>query len=712
MAHWKRAQRFQQVQVRLYHLLGRYFTSGQPISQPHRRNLARYRHAKKLFRKRSPELHRLLEDFGDILTCTLDRTGGSRRQIDLPVFHEHLYAPRRLEDEIDVRDAVSQSDSLLLLVAPRGAGKSTLVRNEIHRIGRNGAEARRIVTYDCKLEGARFLNLPYDRLAQLRRITGNIKKHIVAECLDGDAERRQLLLELIKAGGETGQEMREEVRIFLDDPDLTDEECHARFLGIPKLAKQFRHVRDQASCADVIRAIKKIRGYEKFLLFIDNADRIPFEHHAKILSFALDECTAGRGEFGVIAAFRNKSLMRWESSGAGGDIIRSVRIDGEAGVYQKEPRTVSVPTPELLTLIQNNRIAYAKREFGSREGAVQFFAAIDVFFGRLRAVVEESALIRLANHDIRDANAICSNFIKFLCGKIQEGAITLGADRPNIDEQMCRSLFYDCLYVAECSGGGSPFDMEEYICCEHEQPKEATRALAPLFLLHWLHSCRNRRITAGKVYTEAKSLTGLGSSTVREMLFGMYRKNAPSLRLIELGKSEKAVEEEGIRATTRVYITSRCVELLGGTITKFEFFRQSIEPHWSEGVERGGLNKVAAFTKQSLEAVLAGFSALCSVLARAHNDMRDRQSRSHANWRQYFVKKLSSGGDHLPVRMSFSHQSHFDAAGAQDTSWIRKRYRSIIVRYEEEVGMAVGSAHPPTHFPPVTGRGNVGGPLP
>jgi len=628
----------------------------------------------------------LLRELSQIVTYRMDGSRDGYLDINLVDFVNKLYVNRDATDEEAVAAAIRDANQLLLVMGPCGSGKSTLIRSAIHCVNSGvGSDSRFDVVYDCKREGAVYNTLQGKRAARLKKITSHIKARLIEQSIS-ESEEDEFLAALIRRNRAVMVDLRDDVAELRGDAKASVDECMQELKRNPKLTKKYRWLKRESTCAELIRAIKSVRGVTKLVLVIDNVDRIPFEHHGKILSFAVDEHAAGDGEFGIIAAFRNKSLMRYESSGAGGDVVRQVVIESGGGKHDHTPRAIERPNKDVLAKIQWARLEYAREKMAGRRGAPAFFALVDSITKALRKSVHDSNLIDLANQDIRESNNISMNFIRYVLDLVEEGKLSLVNGRVQLTDQACKSLFYGFLYRSECSSGDSPFD---YAAIEELGAGSGGETLSRMFSLHallYLGNNHHDRVTIGKLKRTLGPMFGLSSRRMGECLYRLYRVSSPSTRLVELGKSEKRVGREEMKDITRIYLTPRGRRFLGGAFVKFEFFRSSVYRGVGGNGPGGNLFASGPFDVMSLGKPLTRLRFVFGVLGSVYSRMRDRQGRRESDWAKFYSRHFGIAGDHLPIVVRRSHEGHFREVKGSDVQGISQAYRSIIRAYEAKVG--------------------------
>jgi hypothetical protein len=636
-----------------------------------------------------------LDELRKPMLYALDEITSGGWRIPDDVFFTSMCAPFDAEDEHGVGEALESADKLVAIVAPPGGGKTTIIRKELRE---RKIEPRQYFLFDFKEQIEQFYSMGRSSEERVTFIRDQFKRELAKQFLDDlDAKINFVYTALQLFFYE--ERMHRRILIWRkekSDPDIgkagTDREALRSVFSSDwgAILEEEEFVRKNLTCAQMAIAVKSALDLPRFLLIIDNVDRLQVGAQPQLFSAAVDIHHGGHGEFGTIVAIRSKNLMRFEEAGSAGDVVRIVSLSQV--VEETRPVRLHAPTATLARTILESRQAFALGTLTSTDAKDPHTEARQLFtqlapLANDRFVADQ--LYNIANHSIKKLLTLNLDFLKYLCRLVGAGTIPYKDGVVVLADWQVHSYLYRWLFASQTTD--QPFLLD--VVSKFERFAGGTLRAASdcdieLVVLAWL-SERDARFVRLSEITRAFCEIGIAPESVITSIYKMYDVELLH-RYIELSDSEEHIAlEYCFTADPHVSLNPLGREFVGNTITKLEFLHRCLvytESRASESPQIFGradtdIDKKVNAVVRHLRMVQEAHAASIASFAAAASHMPDFEA--------FYRKEFCVGGQLILERLAISHLTYLKKQhGAAFLAW-RSEYADIL----DALYKAVGSTH-------------------
>lgn len=632
-------------------------------------------------------------DFLDLLSDSMgyaiDEESEKVAGLSINDFFTRLYTHFSEEDESAVQRAITKADSFTLIAAPSGGGKSTLLHNNL----RNARSAEMgYFLFDFKHHYDGFYNMKNGLRDKANFIHRKLKEALDRDYLKYlDVKMDFIFNALQMFFPDTLQFRILKWRAANNNPDIGKDMNVLRTIFLKDFeaqAEELKAVMSQITCAQMIRVIKQTKGLKKFLLVIDNVDRVPAIDQPILFSVAIDIHHAGAGEFGTIVAVRNRNIMRYEEAGSQGNVITVVSLTTHIA-KNTQKITMGPPTPEFASSLLEKRQDYVRQIIDQQKSmsakkSAEIFVAFKPFINT--SLIEER-IYNLANHSYRDMLTLHTGFVRYLFRLVGHGSIINDQGKVQIDNWRARSYLYRWMYATHDPNHQFLLDIVSkyglYLSGAFDEPPLLCDL--ELVILAWL-ARRPNNITRVEQLLRAFRRFGIEPFSILNCLYKLYSEN-PLHRHVELGKSEERVEFEAAkRADCRVTLTPLGREFVKDTITKFEFLHQCLAfPNVVEADSQDLLEKIQQDMDGKVAKVFKFLQEMKDVHSYALAEIQEHHIPKHAKWEEHYRDNYCIRGDLILERIVRSHLNHLKAHYPATFRKWKPEYERLLTDYYQAI---------------------------
>ena|GEM_PF-5464083 len=634
-----------------------------------------------------------LDRLSEVFDYALDKYGPKSTPVSVEDFFKHLYVRRDSEDERQLRNAVTRARDITVVVAPLGAGKTTIIRNALRQCA-DDPNAYHVVDFKKLAARLRVAQTPPaawpDRLQEL------IKWSIEKEKFGSVSVYRKWILEVLRlAFVSEYDELRLKYLASTRKPKMTDDEVMTLFRGdFDGMHQASMFVREHATVADTVRALAAVHKLDSFCLVFDNIDRLDVELQPYLLSLAVDVHRDGDSEFRTIIAVRWKNIMRYHESGSGGDTITLVSLASGAKHDARLVRVVDeqrekVPTDDFFENVMKQRHAYAELTAPVGEGTDKtFWVLFDSLRDRVNAKFIKERLHNLSNGCITEMLALNLGFMKYLFRLVDKGIVKEAGGVIHLTDTEINSYLYR--WIAATANVN-----HELLCDTVEkyntfEPKKALSSLScdiEHVIMAWLLNNFRRRMRVKDVCSAFSSI-GVPEESTHRALFELYERANPIRRYVELGDAEKRYRLTDLRdASMRVQLTTLGKEYVAVMLTKFEFLYQSLAYPQNVADDSEELLRPATEGTKDKFRIVSGHLALMSQVHTASiTAIKTACDDSGIAWEPYYRRSYCVREQLIVERMMFDHLRHLARVDRPNLETYRSTYVSQLGKYFRDIG--------------------------
>jgi hypothetical protein len=621
----------------------------------------------------------------EVLTCSVDDYRIARG-IGYKTFYTQLYVEHPSEDEATVRRAFDDANGFLIVQAPVGGGKTTLVRRWYEDFVSHRGQEAFLIDFRELAEKAYWIE--EDMPVRMTALHAELKEALTAHYLGAEMEADTAFT--AKALDRLFPRRKLQLLRTLDLPASTSEDALAEALmQHPEVARtESEFARDKSTLAGLVEVIMALRKCKKFMLFLDNVDRLNPDLQPHLLSIAIDAYNGGRGAYGTVVCLRNKNIHRYEPYGAGGDVVEIVSLTGTREKARR--RQLADASDDFLARLFSVRQDYVLRVIG-KKGRVQqhvsFCSSVRTLKDLSNTQFIRERLYHLANHDYRLVLVLSAGFVRYLLRLSSAGIIRL-QDGIHPSDWECRSFLYRWTYTVmnpEQQWLRNPIrGYGDFAAAGSVDPVDSC---LDVMLATWLqngHSpCKYRDVV------DAFRSIGVSGAQVRKSLFALYSSPTPERRHVELGDKEKNLEEDELYPGTRIELLPLGREYVRFVITKFEFLLQALQyPDVLSETDPSLLRPVGQIGHRELQVVLDHLATVRKVHSLGLQKIAGAlKSSGCVDWEAYYRAHFCIGGQLALERMAASHLRYLrelDPALAQAT---RPAYVELLRAFYDASGL-------------------------
>lgn len=622
----------------------------------------------------------------------LDETPADGWSLSPDVFFEQICAEFDAEDEHGVAEALDSANKLVVIVAPPGGGKTTIIRKELRKMA---IPPEQYFLFDFKEQIEKFYSMgksPEDKLKFIRdQFKLEMARQFLAKIEDKVAfvytalmlffyeERMHRRIFMWRKAhnnphiGETGAKKDALRTIFATDWEAVTEE------------EEF--VKANLTCAQMAITVKRALNLPRFLLIIDNVDRLQVGAQPHLFSAAIDIHHGGRGEFGTVVAIRSKNLMRFEEAGSAGNIVRIVSLSQI--VEEARPVRLHPPTPELARTVLEGRQTYAEKAVAATDDSGKFAEARSIFVRLAQLANDEfvaDQLYNIANHSIKQMLVLNLDFVKYLFRLI--GAKTIPYENGTLDlaDWQVHSYLYRWLFARQTAD--HPFLLD--VVTKFERYSAGTLDAAPecdieLVILAWLSRREVQFVRLSEVVRAFREI-GIEPDSVITSLYRMYDVELLH-RYLELSDSEEHVSLNYCRTENpRVTLNPLGFEFAANTITKFEFLHRCLLYSSSQSSSQDNLlERADTGIDSKIQAVVSHLREMQEAHVAAINQFASA-AQHVSDFEAHYRREFCIGENFMLERIARSHLTFLKVQHhANFLAW-REPYADILDALYEGIG--------------------------
>jgi hypothetical protein len=621
---------------------------------------------------------------------------GERKEttISLKEFFDNLYVPFSQENERDIKRAVKEACGFVIVVGPVGGGKSTIIYNALQEY--NSGEGVYFL-FDFKKEIEEFYamgNKPDERMRFIRDV---LKKKLAKEFLCDLNLKTKFVLTALRMFFEEERLQNLILRYMAKygDPNIAKNKEYqdTLFYSDPyTIAEEELFVKKSLTCAQMISAIKATLGKKKFLIILDNVDRLTIGAQQYLFSAAIDIYHGGNGDFGTIVAVRDKTIMRYEEAGSNGDVVEVVSLTSYAKEKTK-PIRLDPPTAEFVSNLLEKRHIFACSLVVSKEVESEIGISKRLF-EKMRFLVKnrfvEERFYNLANYNCRYMLLLNWQFIRYLFRLAAENVIVNKQGELVLDEPSMNSYLYRWVCATHNPQHRFVLDtVRKYSQYLNRIFSNAIECDIEAIILAWLanKSQKSRRFLRVNDLLDSFRGIGVDDKTVLSSLYNLYDVDL-SYRYVEVGDSEERYGFDRLCTDNlRVTITPLGAEFVGFIMTKFEFLHQCLVYPDIVSVEAQEMLEPASVNMDTkVNKILEFLKIMKEVHGNALLKIKDASSRSHPSWEEYYREQFCVKEQLILERIIRSHLSHLRQTHPVSYSKWKAEYVKLLEDYHESFG--------------------------
>ncbi|MDD2890224.1 MAG: hypothetical protein PHE49_06255 [bacterium] len=612
-------------------------------------------------------------------------------EISSEKFFERIYMSFSKEDEVAIKKTVQDANDFTVITAPLGGGKTTTIRNALQEYIN---DKNKYLLFDFKKEIEGHYNMGDSTEDRISFIYNLLKEKLWEEFLqDLDVKIDFIWIALVKFFKEKrvhniilkyrakhknpkiGNDMQALKTIFCNDYE--------------KIAEEEIFVRKELNCSQTIVAIKETLKVEKFLIILDNVDRLKSEFQPIVFSIAIDLHHGGEGAFGIIVALRSNNLIRFEEAGVGGDIIRIVSLSSNKSIRCR-PKQLHPQTEDIALGLLEKRHKFALKFRSASEDvkeSKQLFKQIG--FHVNKKFIEEK-FYNLSNHSYRQMLSLNLDFIHHLFRLVEANAILNKRNELFLTENKLLSYLYRWMYVTRNSNPNHEFLLD--IVKKYEQYNKGSLATPlscdiELVILIWLSNNNRKFLRIQELINALHSIGIKDESLIFDSLYRLYDVDL-SHRYIELGGSEDRLKLKDIDENTRITLLPLGEEFSKSIITKFEFLYQCLAyPYVTSPDAPEILTPISEGIDRKVEKIIS----FMHKMKKAHTDsllkIREACNPIYPNWEEYYRQHFCINNSLIIERTVFSHLKHLkEITNTENFEKYNEKYMKLLDEYYRSFG--------------------------
>ncbi|MFC2107855.1 AAA family ATPase [Candidatus Bipolaricaulota bacterium] len=316
-------------------------------------------------------------------------------------FFEELYVSR--EEEV-LLDRVFQSASKFTIVSGvSGAGKTSLLHRTLAKARQAGFGIEACLIDFRELSQMLYGIIRDDASPTISQsLHAVLKEELLRKYIGADSELDRRLVDDVLSHAFVNRKL--DIKYQVQEQGLTSDLELASVLGMfPDIAlAESRFVRAQATLSQIIRSLRSIFGWERFVLCVDNTDQLASELQPILLSLLADGYYAGKGDYGTIVTIRETNLMAYRSSDTPVD---SVMITSASGAQESaDILKLNRPSPHFISEVLLRRWDFSIRELRAVQlpDAKLSLGFLSELLGLMTEVMTTEQVFQLTNSSLRD----------------------------------------------------------------------------------------------------------------------------------------------------------------------------------------------------------------------------------------------------------------------------------------------------------------------
>ena len=613
-------------------------------------------------------LGRYLERIHGVVSYAVDVGGSSVTEAD---FFQKLYVERAPDKEAQInRFLESVEPGVLVIEGLRGCGKTSFLRAALKKA--SGAQSLQVL-FDCDrekllLEAAEGLSeveaYKYYHTELRRRSIDDMSRgglQAVAKFIIAAREVRPL------------QELR--LRASLEDPKRrlrSTDEIEAALVQRPALClQQVLALLGELSLADIARAWLRIAGKSRFLLVVDNLDRVAAAHQPVLFRVLMDTYFGGAGQIAVVVTARSRNTRSVQLSGAGKAGSRAIVLDDQ----REDDRGF---TEKVFSC----RHAYISENILAPSNDA---AELDRIYEQLEARVNDEfvheGLTRLANGSYKDVLDLKQQFLEYLISLVVRDTVLWDRESNalQLSEFDCRSYLFRWMYSLMNDEHEWLLDpIRRYEDYDRQKSADAVACDLSIVVLSWLYNHREHRTRLRDLVRDFDTI-GVQEEEAQRAIYELYDTANPRWRHVELGEGETRVAEERLKNEPGLVVEATPLgsEFVHSTMLKFEFLVAALQYPLHRLAGAGGADDRVV---DDVAPLLPRLTQYFQIMSKAHVDALTKYKAACADpsWESYYRSRFCIGGMLIVERTMRSHLRHVRRRYGAQFDVVQKEYANLL----------------------------------